>query len=515
MKVLERLILPYLNASLSKAPSQHGFSPHHSTTSCLLPITQRVTDSFNNRKPARRVGLCAIDFSKAFDTVDTTILLRKVADSNLNPAIVRWLTAYLRGRQACVLYMGSRSPYRTSFAGVPQGSVILTSFADDFSIAESHVDPEELELELSADLEEISAWADELHLSISSSKTTVTHLSPNFHEHSYHPIVFLGQAVLPLNKFPTILGVTFDPLFRFNKHAEAVIGKGKKGLAVLRALAGVSWGQSKETLLTTYKAISQPYFTYACPIWFPNCAKSHIDKMQDIQTAAMRIITGCHQMASVAHLHWEMELLPVEVHLRMLCQQYLASAMRPSHPAHATVTTPIYRPRAGTHEELVRPPESLQSFCLDAITPYLTNGIVPENVYKSVITRIHTSTVQQTRHSLELNRVLDAIPPPISPSEQLLPREWRTTLSQLRSGFSKFLNSYLQRIGRARDDLCPHCLAHPHTTSHLFNCPTNPTPLSDIDLWINPIRVATFLKSSAPFDNLVDPPAPRPPPEPD
>ena len=53
----------------------------------------------------------------------------------------------------------------------------------------------------------------------------------------------------------------------------------------------------------------------------------------------------------------------------------------------------------------------------------------------------------------------------------------RTALSQLRSGFCSFLNSYREKIGIAGDPSCPSCGWSDHTTDHLFDCPSHPTSL--------------------------------------
>ena len=69
VKVLERLNLVPLHASLPPASSQHGFRSQHSTVSALLPLANRVADGFNEWKPASRTGLLCVDLSKAFDVV--------------------------------------------------------------------------------------------------------------------------------------------------------------------------------------------------------------------------------------------------------------------------------------------------------------------------------------------------------------------------------------------------------------------------------------------------------------
>ena len=297
-------------------------------------------------------------------------------------------------------------------------------------------------------MEAIGSWANDVNLTISTDKTTVTLFTSDPHQSRLHPVVSLHQIGLPLEKFPKILGIKFDTHFTFGRRAGAVAVRASKGLGVLKALAGSSWGHSKETLYATYKAIIQPLFTFGAPIWFPNLAKSHIDRLQRIQTSAMRIITGCHGIVGDDFLHWETKLLPVGVHLQMLCQQFLASETHPGHPFHAIVTSPIHQPRIGTHQELVEPLETLHAAYLDSISPFLTNGIMRDVDYKPALKSLHSCAVQHSIVSLDPNRVLGVRPPKIDASELSLPRDWRCTLSQLRSGFSKTLRTCFELVRR-------------------------------------------------------------------
>ena len=91
--------------------------------------------------------------------------------------------------------------------------------------------------------------------------------------------------------------------------------------------------------------------------------------------------------------------------------------------------------------------------------------------------------------------VLQDQTPSVSPAELLLSRETRRTLAQLRTNKSPLLVAYLFSIGDPRhpSPLCPLCLMHDHTSSHLFECKSLPTSLSSLDLWTNPDKVEPFL----------------------
>jgi hypothetical protein len=110
VKILERLLLPFINPpSLPLSNYQHGFCPFRSTTSCLLPLVNTAVNGFNERKPPTRTPVVALNISKAFDSVDHTLLLKQISASAANSNVVRWLAAYLRGRTPSVLYQSCKS----------------------------------------------------------------------------------------------------------------------------------------------------------------------------------------------------------------------------------------------------------------------------------------------------------------------------------------------------------------------------------------------------------------------
>ena len=74
-----------------------------------------------------RSGIHALflDFRKAFDLVDHEILLRKLAELNVNNSLIwLWVKSFLDGRSQQVNLGGIKSRSEPCPAGVPQGSII-------------------------------------------------------------------------------------------------------------------------------------------------------------------------------------------------------------------------------------------------------------------------------------------------------------------------------------------------------------------------------------------------------
>ena len=75
----------------------------------------------------------------------------------------------------------------------------------------------------------------------------VTLFTPDKHQFQTHPDITLEDTQLPLERCPKMLGVIMDPSLSFHKHCNYVSDRIDKRNKMLKALAGSSWGQEKET----------------------------------------------------------------------------------------------------------------------------------------------------------------------------------------------------------------------------------------------------------------------------
>ena len=199
---------------------------------------------------------------------------------------------------------------------------------------------------------------------------------------------------------------------------------------VYKALADTNWGPLKETLLLTYKALGRSIANYAAPVWNTNASDTRLGKIQRTQNKALRIITGSHKMSSINHIHSETKMLLVEDHMNHLSAQYLVHCLDTENVCHH-ITMMNHVP--------MEMKETLFTRHNQTVVPLLAN------TKKESLQVVHTSFVNTAIDNMTDNRVLNYRPPHISNEVTYLTRRQRATLSQLRSGHCKLLNSYKKR----------------------------------------------------------------------
>ena len=121
-KILEKIIAEQLSRYLEfnnlLSNAQHGFRPKLSTETALLKISDKIYNNMDNKKISL---LLLLDLSKAFDSVNHEILLRKCQILNIE---TEWFESYLRNRQQIVKIKNITSSCRSISFGVPQGSIL-------------------------------------------------------------------------------------------------------------------------------------------------------------------------------------------------------------------------------------------------------------------------------------------------------------------------------------------------------------------------------------------------------
>ena len=124
-KVLERIMYNslyeyFMNNNLLHK-NQFAFQINNSTEHAILQFTRDIAQNFDNGKFTLGVF---IELSKAFDTVDHQILLKKIKHYGVNEKTLTWLQTYLFQRKQYIENSNDIKYFIEIDYGVPQGSTL-------------------------------------------------------------------------------------------------------------------------------------------------------------------------------------------------------------------------------------------------------------------------------------------------------------------------------------------------------------------------------------------------------
>ena len=100
---------------------QYGFRSGHSTELAALELTDRIITALDNHNTPLNIFL---DLSKAFDTLDHTILSDKLLYYGIRGTAYNLLRSYLANREQFVELNETASKTLHIVTGVPQGSIL-------------------------------------------------------------------------------------------------------------------------------------------------------------------------------------------------------------------------------------------------------------------------------------------------------------------------------------------------------------------------------------------------------
>lgn len=253
-KLLEKAVFYQLSGYVEKhnvLPSlQSGFRKCRGTVTALLDVTDNI---LAEQDTGRGTLLTLLDYSRAFDSINTSLLLSKLTYYGLDHHSVKWFNSYLSDRSQSVKLQkrdGNNviSTSKPVNRGVPQGSILgpllfiiysadvcraikcskFHLYADDVQLYISKV-PESIQGaadRLNEDLERIAVWSGRNSLVLNPNKTKYMVLGSKDQIRKIcdqSPIVsVLGQTIERVDVSKN-LGVVFDSELRFKTHIENLV----------------------------------------------------------------------------------------------------------------------------------------------------------------------------------------------------------------------------------------------------------------------------------------------------
>jgi hypothetical protein len=238
----------------------------------------KITKAIDNDKFA--VGIF-IDFAKAFDTVNHTILLQKVHHYGIRGIAHKWLSSYITNIKQFCTYNGFKSSQQNISCGVPQGSILgpllfliyvndlgdiftkinAVLFADDTNLIVTGNSIKEVEKIAHDEMPLLITWLNTNRLSLNVKKTNVM----IFGKHRNKNVnIKINNTQLEIVQKTTFLGLILDSQLNWKLHLEKIT---KKVAKVIGIISRAKQLLNKKTLIQLYFSFAYPYLIYGNLLW--------------------------------------------------------------------------------------------------------------------------------------------------------------------------------------------------------------------------------------------------------
>ena len=327
-KVFEKIMYTRIFSCIKKEhilyKQQYGFQKGKSTELAILDLQAKIISSLEKGEIPCSIFL---DFAKAFDTVNHSILLQKLQYYDMRGHVLDWFTSYRNDRKQCVSLQNTNSDFITISNGVPQGSVLgpllfliyindiaevsstLTFFlfADDTSVFFSHKNQNDLENILNTELEKLSDWLSANKLSLNVGKSNVLLFRPKNAKNELKSKLTINGEKLEEKFFAKYLGILIDNKLTFNNQTDHIKKKLIKSNCLLAKLPHFV---PQKLLLNLYNAHIQPSIDYCSLVW-SSAPKTYLKEISDVQNKSMRIINFCKPPQATIPLYKTSKMLPL------------------------------------------------------------------------------------------------------------------------------------------------------------------------------------------------------------
>ena len=311
-KIFERIlydqIYDYMSSNNLFYKHQYGFRQKHSTEHAAQELVHTIHKDLDNGDIPITVFL---DLSKAFDTLNHSILFEKLTYYGIKEKALEICKNYLSNRKQYTQFNGVNSNLLEMDTGVPQGSILgplffliyindikqsseifhSISYADDTTLYTTvnrlKSSDTNIEHALNDQLNQVNTWLCANKLSLNVAKTKFMIYSITTKKKLPEIKLKINNTSIDKVKCFNFLGITIDSNLNWKEHIKVLSNKLSKTTGILNMLKSFI---PQNILKTIYNSLFLSYTNYGISCWgYTNQAS--LKPLVILQKRAIRIIT--------------------------------------------------------------------------------------------------------------------------------------------------------------------------------------------------------------------------------
>ena len=345
-KGLEKLIYNRMITFIEKhqiiTDSQFGFRKGFSTEDALLSQKEIILQSFE-------LEMCTlgvfVDYSKAFDNINHSTLLKKLSHYGFRGVFLELLTSYLKHRQQQVYINHHTSYFKALSAGVPQGSILgpllfclyindiaridnsarFIIYADDTTLLFTARDAADVIKDANHTLSLLSSWSADNSLKINVVKTKAVLFRPKNRRMEAQTGLYYENSSIEIVPSVKSLGILFEEHMSWNKHTELIAGKISRVCGILNKC---KYYLPKDIKLLIYNSLLASHINY-CYLIKATTTLANIKNLHIIQKKAIRAIMNAPHNSHTEPFFLQLNLVPLpSLYEKMLSKRYQAAVAK-------------------------------------------------------------------------------------------------------------------------------------------------------------------------------------------
>ena len=372
-KVLEKVVDARLECHLTSnklhEPNQSAYTKFHSTETALIKVQNEILQSLDQKNATI---LVLLDLSAAFDTIDhVTLLQRLECHFSITGKPLAWITSYLSDRYQTVCIDGQLStPVRMTYS-VPQGSVLGPKYyvmytkpvgaicrkhglnnhfyADDSQLYFSfnpinNISVEETISRVTDCITEIIQWMNNNMLKLNTEKTELIVFRSDRSSSTVSNIsnisVKVDQSEITQSSSVRNLGAFLDSKMNMEQHVNSVC---KSSYAQIRQIGRIRQYINKDVTKSLVNSMVSSRLDY-CNALLYGVPKYALNKLQNVQNTAARIITRTSRYSHITPVLKELHWLPVQYRVKYKILTHTFKALHDQSPVYIRDMLEIYKP---------------------------------------------------------------------------------------------------------------------------------------------------------------------------